>query len=198
MTRRTSRRRNAGGCLVIAILLTFGMVLAAVLIRWSTGEIKEYRFSLPYEEYVTKYCEEYGVDSLFIYAMMKQESSFEPDAVSVDNARGLLQLTEETYDWVKWRMGESGGSFDDMFDPETNIRYGVWLTAYLFDRFENEKTVLAAYHAGMNITAEWLKNPEYSENGKTLTVIPYDDTRYHVKKVMGYYKEYKELYGSEE
>ena len=198
MTRRISRRRNTGGCLVMAVLLTFGMVLAGVFIRWSVGEIKEYRYALPYEEYVTKYCEEYEVDSLFIYAMMKQESSFEPDAVSVDNARGLLQLTEEAYDWVKWKMGESGGSFDDMFDPEANIRYGVWLTAYLFDRFENTKTVLAAYHAGMNITAEWLKNPEYSDDGKTLKVIPYDDTRYHVKKVMEYYKEYKELYGSEE
>lgn len=117
--------------------------------------------------------------------------------VSVDNARGLLQLTEDTYNWVKSKLHEKG-SFDDMFDPETNIRYGVWLTSYLFDRFGNAETVVTAYHAGLNITAKWLTDSRYTDNGETLKEIPYSDTRYHVKKVMRYYEEYKERYRSEE
>lgn len=211
MTRRKSKRRrknkNSGAKSFFSLLplILIGAIAGFMLIKWSIVEIKEFRYSLPYEDYVVRYCEEYEIDPLFIYAMMKQESNFDPEAVSIDDARGLLQLTEETYDWVKSRMRAEGsvflgdtGTFEDMFDPQTNIRYSVWLTAYLFDTFGNEETVVAAYHAGLNITKQWLESAEYSADGKTLDIIPYPDTRYHVKKVMGYYKEYKELYRSEE
>jgi soluble lytic murein transglycosylase len=54
--------------------------------------------------------------------------------------------------------------------------------------------VLAAYHAGMNITRQWLADPDYSDDGVTLKKIPYADTRYHVKKVMHIYEEYCDTY----
>ncbi len=201
--KRRKRRQKSLAALLPLILL--GLLAGVTLVRWSMVQIEEARYDLPYEEYVVYYCEEYEVDPLFVYAMMKQESGFDPDAVSIDDARGLLQLTEETYDWVKSRMRAEGHvflgeseTFDDMFDPKTNIRYAVWLTDYLFDTFGNERTVVAAYHAGLNITKKWLDDSRYSSDGRTLDTIPYEDTRYHVKKVMGYYKDYQEHYASED
>lgn len=205
-SRKAALRKKAArrGVLAMMPLIVLGLIAGGLLIKWSFQEIKEFWYSLPYEEYVTEYCEQYDVDPLFIYAMMKQESNFNPKAVSIDNARGLLQLTEETYDWVKGKLAAEGvvnlgstESFEDMFEPQTNIRYAVWLTAYLMERFDGEeKTVVAAYHAGMNITDKWLDNPVYSDDGVKLKKIPYSDTQYHVRKVMGYYEEYIEMYRS--
>ncbi len=186
------------------LMLFFAAILLVVLLITFICSVAENRqrkremASFPYQEYVVSYCREYDVDVLFVYAMMKQESSFQPDAVSVDEARGLMQITEDTYDWVAGKLGERDTTtFDDMFDPQTNIRFGVWLTAYLYREFTNPETVLAAYHAGLNITKKWLKDPAYSDNGVTLKYIPYSDTRYHVQKVMSIYEDYKEKYADE-
>ncbi len=207
MSRIKWKKVGIGCGITFLILLVIAFAVGAILVQYGKEQIDKVQresYAMPYQDTVILYCEAYDVDPLFIYAMMKQESGFQPNAVSIDDARGLLQLTEPTYDWVKFKLKAQGeqnlgenGTFDDMFDPETNIRYAVWLTAYLFEQFGNTETVLTAYHAGLNITKEWLKTPEYSADGITLQAIPYDDTRYHVNKVMGYYEKYQELYSEE-
>ncbi len=194
--KRTVQKNNLA--LFFAALLLLIVLIIFVRSAVENRQREKERASFPYQEYVVSYCREYNVDVLFVYAMMKQESSFNPDAVSVDEARGLLQLTEDTYDWVAGKLGERDTTtFDDMFDPQTNIRFGVWLTAYLYREFTYPETVLAAYHAGINITKRWLKDPKYSDNGVTLKWIPYSDTRYHVQKVMSIYQDYQEKYADE-
>ena len=75
-------------------------------------------------------------------------------------------------------------TFDDAFDPETNVRYGAYLLQWLLDRFENEATAIAAYHAGANIVHRWLDDPRCSADGKTLDTIPYADTADYVASVL--------------
>ena len=63
--------------------------------------------------------------------------------------RGLMQITEETFQWIRFRMkDESGASYDDLFDEKINIQYGTFLLKTLLDEFGSEANALCAYHAG--------------------------------------------------
>ena len=106
-----------------------------------------------------------------------------------------MQITEETFEWIRWRLDEQDEvEYDDVFDPETNIRYGVYLLSYLLDHFENEEAAVAAYHAGLNCVDGWLKNENYSSDGITLKEIPYRDTAYYVSQVLRTKEIYESLY----
>lgn len=149
---------------------------------------------LEYSEFVERYSDEYGVDKYLVYAIIKTESSFDENAVSNVGARGLMQIMEDTFDWVKFRLGDEAQVYDDMFTAEENIRYGAYLIDYLYEKFGNFECAVAAYHAGAGSVDSWLKNPEYSADGKTLDVIPINDTSHYLKKIISAYKIYNELY----
>ena len=91
----------------------------------------------------------------------------------------------------------SGDSMDEsaLTDPDTNIEYGVYLLSLLSSRYENEITILCAYNAGMGNADRWLKNPETSSDGKTVTSIPYPETRNYVDRVLRSKEMYEKLYG---
>lgn len=151
-------------------------------------------FQIKYKDSINKYCKEYGVDKYLVYAMIKQESNFNNEAVSSAEARGLMQMTEDTFNWLKPQLGESSTTFDDLFDPDTNIRYGVFFISILEKNFSEQNTVVAAYNAGMNITTKWLQDNNYSNDGATLHNIPYKETANYVDVVDYNYKKYLEIY----
>ena len=79
-------------------------------------------YPTPYASIVQKYAQMYEIDPLFIYAVIKTESDFDHDAVSEADARGLTQVAETTFDWIKGKLGEEDTVFSDLFDPEVSIR----------------------------------------------------------------------------
>ena len=127
---------------------------------------------------------------------MFTESSFSPDAVSAAGAVGLMQLTEDTFHWARYRMGtlDSGLNVDDLFEPEVNIQYGIYVIHLLREDFSSTATLLAAYNAGRTTVLNWLEDDRYSQDGETLADIPYDETRKYVLKVLQTQETYRELY----
>ena len=77
-------------------------------------------YPLQYEELIDRYSKENGLSPAFVYGVIHTESRFRADAVSPIGARGLMQITEETFEWTQWRMGDTETAYDDLFDPETN------------------------------------------------------------------------------
>ena len=142
------------------------------------------KFSHPvkYEEYVEKYSKEFGIEQNLVYAIIKTESSFNPDAVSSANAEGLTQITPETFEWLKTKLGEENKDLS-LFDPETSIKYGAFFISYLLDEFGDTDTAIAAYHAGRGRVNGWLEDKELSPDGKTLSEIPIPETAHYVKKI---------------
>lgn len=182
------KRKNPLPAILLVILLGLGMYKAPDLCR-------DYIYPHKYSEYVDRYSAKYHMDRNFVYAVIKTESNFDPSAESDVGARGLMQLMEDAYDWVGYRMEDGREiSYDHMFVPEYNIEYGTYLLMLLYDEYGDYETTLAAYHSGRGNVNKWLENSEYSSDGRTLDNIPSAATKHYVEKVMNAYYAYNNLY----
>ena len=150
---------------------------------------------IKYSEYVEKYADEYDLDKYVIYAFIKTESGFDPDAVSSTGARGLMQLMETAFDWVKFRLGDDDDvTYDDMFDPETNIRYGAYMVSYLTKYFGCTDTAAAAYFSGIGEVSGWVSDNRYSSDGIHIETYPSKNAAHYVNKINNALDTYYELY----
>ena len=114
------------------------------------------------------------------------------------DARGLMQITEITFDWIKSRIAPSETlTFDDLYDPEVNIRFGSYYVAYCLLEYGDLATAAAAYHSGLGTVGELLANPDYSSDGRTLDEFPYPQMRRYVHKITTSYARYCEIYASD-
>ena len=149
-----------------------------------------------YQEYVTYYAEKYDIDPLILYTFIRTESNFDPQAQSNMDARGLMQITEVTFDWIKSNIASAEAlTFEDMYDPETSIRFGAYFIKYCLLRYQGDlSTAAAAYHSGWGTVDALLEDSRYTENGKTLTDYPYPQMRHYVRKITQGYLHYQKLY----
>lgn len=114
-----------------------------------------------------------GVDAALIQAVIRTESGFDPKAVSVKGARGLMQLMPDTARIY---------GVEDAFDPEQNIQAGARHLGRLLSRFDgNLPLALAAYNAGENAVLKYGRVP------------PYNETTHYVSKVLSLYKRYSQI-----
>ena len=197
-SKNTNKRTASGISLYVILAILVFSIAFGIIFDVISRKAEHHVYPRKYSEHVIKYAEDFGVPESIVYAVIKTESDFDRNAVSSADtpAIGLMQLTEETYDWVATKLKESPSAFA-IYDPETNIRYGVWYLSYLYGRFENWDTAFAAYNAGPGNVSKWLKDPEYSDDGETLKYIPFKETRNYVKKVNDAKAEYESLYYSE-
>jgi len=180
---------------VLGLLVVAFIVFAGVMMSRSTKLLEHWAYPTEYSETVEEKSAEYGVPLSVIYAVIRTESGFDPNAESWVGARGLMQITKDSHDWIDYYRKESAGTWDDMYVPEVNIDYGTWLLSYLYREFGEWETVYAAYNAGPNAVKKWLEDPEYSTDGKTLYNIPYEETSKYREKVSTYRKGYQKVYG---
>ena len=182
-----------------AILLLLLLALAATLLFTCFRErIDHWEYPMKYQEYVTYYADKYSIDPLMLYSFIRTESNFNPKAESNAGARGLMQITEVTFDWIKSKIAPTEDlTFDSLYDPETNIRFGCYFVSYCLLRYQDDlATAAAAYHSGWGTVDELLAQPEYSADGKTLDHYPYPQMRQYVKKITESYQRYQEIYNA--
>lgn len=152
-------------------------------------------YPMKYEDEIDRYAGEYQLDPALVCAVIYAESGFDPDAVSVDGARGVMQIMPETGEWIASKLKLDDYDADRLFEPDLNIRFGCWMLNYLFKRFDGDsQKALAAYNAGQGTVDGWMKRPDCSSDGITLSYIPYRETRNYVKKVKAAHDIYLEMY----
>ncbi len=154
---------------------------------------------LSYRELVSDKANKYNLHPAFVAAIMLNESSFRPDATSSVNARGLMQLMDETAGWIYEKMGDTSVPYDfnNMYDPEINAEYGCWYLNYLSDLFHGDPIlVAAAFHAGQGEVRNWLNDSTYSKDGRTIRLEDMIDgpTKRYVTRVLNAFSVYKRLY----
>jgi soluble lytic murein transglycosylase len=168
------------------------VLLPAVLLLCRPQIEQKLFYPMHYFEPVERACEEQGIGSALLMALILTESSFDPQAVSPVGARGLTQIMPETFEWLQSKTGESLPP-ESLFEPETSLRYGALLLRLLLDEFTLPETALAAYHAGRGRVNQWLRDPAISPDARTLANIPSNDTRHYVNKFMKAYGKYDEF-----
>lgn len=165
------------------------------LINNSTTMIRM-AYPVKYKKTVEFYSNKFEVDPNLVYAVIKAESNFTANAVSKKKAVGLMQITKTTGAWGAKTLKLENYTFESLYDPEVNIMIGCWYLSILMQEFDNDlQLVLTAYNAGSGNVNQWLEDKRYSDDGGSLTDIPFNETDRYVKKVNEYYGVYVKLYG---
>lgn len=161
------------------------------------NKIMKILYPIEYENLVTLYSQEYQVDEYLIYAIIKAESNFEIDAVSSKGAKGLMQLMENTAKDVVKRVNIDISSEDlseKLLEPDININLGTKYISILLQKYGNIPVALTAYNAGIGTVDNWIEKGIIKENGEDIENVPYKETNQYVRKILGSYKIYQELY----
>lgn len=151
-----------------------------------------------FDSVVETYAAEYQMDPLLIYTFIRTESGFDPMAESEVGARGLMQMTEETFYWIKSKIApDEALNFDSLYDPDCSIRFGAYYLKLCLERYGGDiATAAAAYHSGWGTVDALLENGQYTRDGTILAEFPYTQMAHYVQKILERYQCYTELYGS--
>jgi soluble lytic murein transglycosylase len=150
--------------------------------------VQRIRYPLRYESIVRGHARNYNLDPALLAAVIYQESKFNADAKSDSGAMGLMQLLPSTAHGIALHTGGSTFRTEDLWNPEINVRYGAWYLRHLEDRYDDERTALAAYNAGQKNVDRWRASGEE---------IQFPETRAYVDRVEDLKEIYRDVYGSE-
>jgi len=136
----------------------------------------------------------HGVSPYLIWAILRQESSFDPDAVSAANAIGLLQMIPPTTERMLAARGEVYAD-EVLFNPERNIALGTEYIAQIDRKFHGQAPLVAAgFNGGPHNVARWLRDLHETRLDVFVERIPFDQTRNYVRRVITSYARYRYLY----
>ena len=180
-------------------LLRFGLILMVVAggIAFAISRIdfsdtvKEFTLPLRHDDIIRQQAERFDLDAALIAAIINQESGF-VDQTSSAGARGLMQITPDTAETIETLSGGETFVFEDLANPDLNIRYGTFYLDHLLERFEgNEVAALAAYNGGPENAEEW--------GGTELEFddIAFAETREYVESVLEARQQYRDNYANE-
>lgn len=187
--KNNKRKKNKLSLNILCVL-----ILLAVCIYFIALNIM---FPRRYREIVEQTASIYNIDPNLIYAVIKQESNFNKNAVSYSNAKGLMQIMDPTSKQMARKIDTIDDKNYDVFDPYTNIHMGAKYLSYLIKYFDgNYYLAIIAYNAGMGRVDTWIEAEynEYTDYSKLLDNIQYDETKIYFEKVLNYYNIYTKLY----
>lgn len=151
-------------------------------------------YQFPFRELVEREARRHGLDPYLVAGLIRQESFFNPRAVSPAGAVGLMQVMPATGRGLARSAGVRGFEREMLLHPETNVRLG---TAFLADQLRRHPTLtdaFAAYNAGPGRVARWRRFPEHRDEDLFVERIPFEETRDYVKKVRFHAHLYRALY----
>lgn len=153
-------------------------------------------YPLAYPDLVASHAGQYEVDPMLSLAVMREESHFRERAISISDARGLMQIIPPTGKWLAEKAYRAAVfDVDLLFQPSINIELGNYYLRYLLDKFDrNLLLAIAAYNWGPGNLGKWMRRSPTNDIDVFVESIPADETRRYVKKVLRSYATYYSLY----
>lgn len=174
--------------IIVLLILLFGVFKVQNIILKKIYPTK-------YSEYVYQYAQEYNVDPLLIFAIIKAESNFNPNVVSSSQAIGLMQLMDATAEELARKLDINFIPKSSLYSPDLNIRLGTKYFSDLLKEYDqNTLLALTAYNAGKGNLKRWIDQGTIHPDGSNIENIPYKETNNYVRKIVRDYKIYQELY----
>ena len=191
-----ARRRRiaaAGAGIVIAV----GLLAAVVAgVGPLSDAVREITLPLRHDDIIRQQAREKGLDPALVAAVIYEESKFR-DQTSHAGARGLMQITPATADFIATQSGGVRFVHEDLASPQINIAYGTYYLRYLMDRYDqNEALAVAAYNAGHGNVDRWVRAAGGLESFDVEHDIGFPETRAYVKNVLTRRGQYRDHYGN--
>jgi len=151
-------------------------------------------FPEPYWSIIKAESAKNGLDPYLVASLIRQESEFNPSAISYANAWGLMQLLPSTGRTLAREEGMTRFQTFMLLDPETNIRLGTRYLKQMLDKFGGApEYALAAYNAGDNRVLDWQAAGPYSGMDEFVESIPFTQTREYVQAILRNIEIYREI-----
>lgn len=170
------------------------IILISIIILLLRIPILQKIYPKKYTEYVEKYAQEYEIDELLIYSIIKAESNFNENAKSKSNAIGLMQIMLATAQEMGEEIDIEEVTEENLYKPENNIKLGVKYFKSLVEKYNNYNLAIIAYNAGMGNLDSWIEQGIINKQGDDIENIPFEETKNYVKKILQNYSIYKEIY----
>jgi soluble lytic murein transglycosylase len=150
----------------------------------------------PHKDIVDRVAATYSLPPELIYAVIREESSFDVRAMSPRAARGLMQMMRATAQRIARDIGVRSFHAKQLFDPPVSIRFGTHYLSNLLEMFDGDVAAVAAsYHAGESAVTRWRTRLGTLGVDEFIEEIPFASTRKYVQKVIASYGMYRLLYG---
>ena len=155
------------------------------------------RFPIPFIDTFRRHAFETSIPLPILFAISRQESVFDPSAVSPKGARGVMQLMPRTARSTADKIREKQPDLDALMDPLVNIRLGAHYLAELMTRYDaNRAVAAAAYNAGPTRVDEWLRRFSGIDTVAWIEQIPLRETKSYVKNVLAGSYVYSQILGN--
>jgi soluble lytic murein transglycosylase len=181
-----------------------GLAVTGISIGWSLSQraggwnrrLLRIIYPFPFRDILTTEAAEQGVNPFLAAGLIRQESMFNPAAVSGAGAIGLMQVMPATGSALAQRLGVRRFDNDILTHAEFNAHLGMaYLSDQLGDFAGRLPVVLAAYNAGPHRVTRWSEFPEFPDDELFAERIPFAETRDYVKIVQNNARIYEALYG---
>jgi soluble lytic murein transglycosylase len=154
-------------------------------------------FPLPYRNDLVRSAGATELDPHMLAGLVRQESEFNPKALSRANAYGLTQIVPGTGRQLAREAGIKQFSAGMLYQPATNLKLGSRYIRSLLNQWDGKwEETLASYNAGKSRVIEWLKWGNFREPAEFVETIPFTETREYVQSVMRNAAVYRRVYGN--
>jgi soluble lytic murein transglycosylase len=154
-------------------------------------------FPRPFWEELKRDAASNHLDPHLVASLIRQESEFNPGAISTANAMGLMQLLPSVGKGVAREMKIRHFSSDELLTANTNLLLGTRYFKHMVDHYDGQvEYALAAYNAGADRVDDWRKNGNFADVEEFVESIPFTQTREYVQAIMRNAALYKLLYGN--
>jgi len=150
------------------------------------------RFPAAWPELIMEAGEKYDLEPELAWAIMKQESAFQPACYSTAGARGLIQMIPSTSEYVALEHGWENYSPDILYRPEVSVEYGLCYISEVNEGFDHVYSTLAGYNGGPHNAMRWGAGSVSPE--EFFSRITYNETKKYTEIVHHNYQVYKYLY----
>jgi soluble lytic murein transglycosylase len=153
-------------------------------------------FPKPYWSDLKRFSAANDLDPYLVASLIRQESEFNPNAISHANAVGLMQLLPVTGKKVAKDVKLRHFNASQLYTPAVNLELGTHYFKSMVDKFGSFEYALAAYNAGSDRVQDWLSAGKYRDPQEFVESIPFTETREYVQAILRNANVYKQLYGT--